>query len=219
MTKTGPVDSPSNPFAIESRPETLGEGSSSKPVSKIPWDSPLTPIDNTSNADIEGDTDTGKMAPESKKGMPNRRDNKAPSYNRNRPEELLWYIEDVEKEMEHCGVEKDQEQKDWLRYYADQRSADEWTVLETYPFTGGTFEDFKEELISHYPEATDSLEGSTACLDKLCAKSTPLTNEHLSVVLEFIRSFKFEGRKLLLGGCISNREIVTKFLNCLDPEF
>src|ERR1700724_4127339 len=112
MTKTGPVDSPSNPFAIESRPETLGEGSSSKPVSKIPWDSPLTPIDNTSNADIEGDTDTGKMALESKKGMSNRRDNKAPSYNRNRPEELLRYIEDVDKEMIRPSITVDQDKKD-----------------------------------------------------------------------------------------------------------
>src|SRR6202023_666806 len=67
-------------------------------------------------------------------------------------------------------------------------------------------------------EATDSLEGSIAWLDKLCSKSTPLTTEHLSIVLEFIRGFKFEGRKLLLGKCISYREIATQFRTCLDTE-
>src|ERR1700724_3468143 len=143
--------------------------------------------------------------------MSNRQDTKAPFYDRSLP--------DVGKELVRACVTNDQEMKDWLRYYADQRTSEEWTVLETYPLNGGSFTDFIEKLVSHYPEATDSLEGSILHLDKLCARSTPLTNEHLSIVLEFIRSFKFEGRKLLRGGCISNREIVTKFLNCLDPEF
>ena len=142
--------------------------------------------------------------------MSNRQDTKAPFYDRSLP--------DVGKELVRACVTNDQEMKDWLRYYADQRTSEEWTVLETYPLNGGSFTDFIKELVSHYPEATDSLEGSILRLDKLCAKLTPLTNEHLSVVLEFIRSFKFEGRKLLRGGCILNREIVAKFLNCLDPE-
>ena len=116
------------------------------------------------------------------------------------------------------GITGDQDQKEWIRYYADQRSSDEWTVLETYPIGEGSFEEFKEELISHYPEATDSAEGSITRLDKLCAKSRPLTAENLSAMLEFIRGFKFEGRKLLNNRCISNREIVTKFLSCLDAD-
>jgi len=73
--------------------------------------------------------------------------------------------------------------------------------------------------ISYYSEAMDSLEGLITQLDKICTKSTPLTNEYLLVVLEFIRSFKFKGQKLLHGGCISNREIVAKFLSCLDSDF
>jgi len=113
-------------------------------------------------------------------------------------------IEDVKKEMRHAGVVVKQDKKDWLRYYADQRSSDKWTVLETYPSESGSFKDFKEELVSHYPEATDSLEGSLMHLDKLCTKSKPLMTEDLSVVLEFIRSFKFEGWKRLSGNCISN---------------
>ena len=77
-------------------------------------------------------------------------------------------------------------------------------MLETYLSDGGSFADFKEELISHYPEATDSLEGLIAHLDKLCARLRPLTMDNLSIILEFIRGFKFEGRKLLTGGCILN---------------
>lgn len=217
MTKSGPVDSPNNPFVSKLAPKKVGESSSTKFVL---GPAEFTPVPETSIPEPEPKqvSDTVEMDSESRKGMPNRRDNKAPSYDRNRPEELLRYIEDVEKELTRARVTVEQDKKDWLRHYADQRSSDEWTVLETYPSGKGSFADFKEELVSHYPEATDSLEGSIARLDKLCAKSTPLTSEHLSVVLEFIRSFKFEGRKLLRGGCISNREIVTKFLNCLDPE-
>ena len=216
MTKPGPVDTPNNPFSSELAPKKAGESSTTKYALRP---AQFTPLPESSNPDPEQEVGAAEMPSQTKKSMPNRRDNKAPSYDRNRPEELLRYIEDVEKELERCDIESDQAKKEWLRYYADQRSADEWTVLETYPIGDGSFDDFKEELVSHYPEATDSLEGSIARLDKLCAKSTPLTNEHLSVVLEFIRSFKFEGRKLLRGGCISNREIVTKFLNCLNPEF
>ena len=216
MTKSGPVDSPKNPFTPELAPEETGESSSSKYVLRP---AQFTPLFETPNPDPEREPRTAAMSSDSRKPMPNRRDNKAPSYDRTRPEELLRYIEDVEKELLRANINNDQDRKDWLRYYADPRSADEWTVLESYPSEDGSYKDFTEELISHYPEATDSLEGSIARLDKLCARSTPLTNEHLSIVLEFIRSFKFEGRKLLRGGCISNREIVTKFLNCLDPEF
>ena len=210
MTKSGPVDSPSNPFAPGQVPEKVGESSSKyilKPARFTP--KPKLPVPEIENQE---------MSSESKRGMPNRRDNKAPSYDRSRPEELLRYIEDVEKEMDRVRIESDDERKDWLRYYADQRTADEWTVLETYGLDNG-YDEFKEEIISHYPEATDSLQGSVARLDRLCNKATPLTHENLSAALEFIRGFKFEGRKLLAGKCISNREIVAKFLNCLDPEF
>ena len=127
--------------------------------------------------------------------MPNRCDNKAkaPSYDRNHPEELLRYIKDVEKEMICAGVVSDQDKKDWLRHYTNQHSSDKWTVLGTYPTGHDTYNDFKKELVSHYSEATDSLEGSIAHLDKLCTKSKPLTTENLSVMLEFFRGFKFEG--------------------------
>lgn len=144
-----------------------------------------------------------EMSESTHKGMPNRRDTKALFFDKNWPEELLRYIE-VEKELSHIGVVDDQEKKNWLRYYADQHTSDEWTVLEAYPLDGGSFNEFKEELVSHYPEATDSFEGSITRLDHLCAKLMPLTNEHLSVLLEFIRGFKFEGRKLLHRGYISN---------------
>ena len=214
MTKAGPVDSPNNPFVSELAPKKAGESSSSKYALKPAY---FTPQPETPEPSQKGQRESEKMS-ESRKGMPNRRDNKAPSYDRSRPEELLRYIEDVEKEFLRAGVVVDQDKKDWLRHYADQRSSDEWTVLEAYPSNGGSFADFKEELISHYPEATDSLEGSIARLDKLCAKSKPLTSDNLSAMLEFIRAFKYEGRKLISGGCISNREIVAKFLNCLDPE-
>ena len=225
MTKAGPADSPNNPFALELAPEKVGESSSAKFVLKPAQFTPL-PEKPESESESEPEpipepehkSDSVEMASESRKGMPNRRDNKAPYYDRNRPEELLRYVEDVEKEMHRAGIREDQQMKDWLRHYADQRSSDEWTVLETYPEDEGSYADFVKELVSHYPEATDSLEGSIARLDKLCAKSTPLTTKNLSIILEFIRGFKFEGRKLLHGGCISNREIVSKFLNCLDPE-
>jgi len=215
MTKTGPVDSPNNPFAPELAPKKTGQSSTAKFVLKL---AEFTPLPKTLNPEPEREFDTVKMASESCKGMPNRRDNKAPSYDRNRPEELLRYIEDVEKELGHCSIVADHDNKDWLRHYTDQHSSDEWMVLETYPQNGGIFADFKEKLVSHYPEVTNSLEGSIACLDKLCMKSKPLTTENLLVMLEFFRGFKFEGQKLLAGGCISNQEIIAKFLSCLDPE-
>ena len=191
MIKSGPVDSPNNPFASTLASEKVGESSSPKYLLR-PVDFP--PLPDSTELNLELKTDSDKMSSESHtKGMPNRRDNKAPSYDRNRPEVLLRYIEDVEKELSRTRVVADQEKKDWLRHYADQHSADEWTVLETYLSDGGSFADFKEELVSHYPEAMDSLEGSIVRLDKLCAKSRPLTIDNLSTVLEFIRGFKFKG--------------------------
>src|ERR1700724_1886798 len=210
------VDDPNNPAVPEPPPWELGESSSSKFASEPAI---FVPLPETPELDLEQDLDATKMASDSpRKGMPNRRDPKAPFFDRNRPKELLHYIEDVAKELERAGVSDDQQMKGWLRYYADQRSSDEWTVLNIYPSEGGSFKDFVEELVSHYPEATDSLVGSIMRLDRLCARSTPLTSENLSAMLEFIRGFKFEGRKLLHAGCTSNREIITKFLNCLDPE-
>ena len=53
-----------------------------------------------------------------------------PFLDKNRPEDLLCYIEDVEKELSRVGVVDGQKKKDWLRYYADQHTSDEWTVLD-----------------------------------------------------------------------------------------
>jgi len=201
ITKSGPVDTQNNPFSSELAPKKAIETSFTKFVLKP---AQFTPIPEMLNPDLEQEVRTVEMTMEYRRGMPNRHDNKVPSYDRNWPEELLHYIEDVEKEMRHAGVVVEQDKKDWLRYYADQHSSDEWTVLETYPSESGSFKDFKEELVSHCPEVINGLEGSIARLDKLCAKSKLLMTEDLSVILEFIRSFKFEGWKLLSGNCISN---------------
>ena len=98
MPKSGPVDSPNNPFAPKLAPKKHGESLKTKYTLKPMH---FMPGPETQKPDLETKSDSDKMLSElHKKGMPNRRDNKAPSYDKARPEELLHYIEEVEREME-----------------------------------------------------------------------------------------------------------------------
>jgi hypothetical protein len=148
--------------------------------------------------------------------MPSRNCRKAPKFDRDNAEELLRYLEDVEQCLEAAGITDVAEMKNWARKYADLRTANDWTTLKSY--RTGTWDEYKAELISNYPEAANSTSGTFARLDKLCKEYRNLEPQEAGQILAFTRGFAYEGNKLLEKHCASSRELVRKVMDCLSPD-
>jgi len=148
--------------------------------------------------------------------MPSRNCRKAPKFDRDNPEELLRYLDDVEQCLDAAGITDLTEMKNAARKYTDFRTANDWTTLKSY--RTGTWDEYKAELISNYPEAANSTSGTFARLDKLCKEYRNLEPQEAGQILAFTRSFAYEGNKLLEKNCASSRELVGKVMGCLSPE-
>jgi hypothetical protein len=148
--------------------------------------------------------------------MPSRNCRKAPKFDRDNAEELLRYLKDVEQCLDAAGITDVAEMKNAARKYADLRTANDWTTLKSY--RTGTWDEYKAELISNYPEAANSTSGTFARLDKLCKEYRNLEPQEAGQILAFTRGFAYEGNKLLEKHCASSRELVRKVMDCLSPD-
>lgn len=147
--------------------------------------------------------------------LPSRNCRKAPKFDRENPEELLRYLEDVEICIRGAHISDIAEMKEVARRYADFSTANHWTTLKSYK--DGTWEEYKAELISNYPEAANSTNGTFARLDKICKDNRNLDAREASQILAFARGFAYEANKLLEKRCSSSRELVRKVMECLSP--
>src|SRR6202023_2232650 len=77
--------------------------------------------------------------------LPSRNCRKAPKFDRDTPEELLWYIEDVEFCLQAAGITDVAKMKEVSRKYADFRTANDWTTLKSYK--NGTWEEYMAPLL------------------------------------------------------------------------
>jgi len=85
-------------------------------------------------------------------------------------------------------------------------------------YNNGSWDEFKAELISQYPEAANSTTGTFARLDKLCKEYCNPEAQEAGQILAFTRGFAYEGNKLLEKQCSSSRELIKKVRDCLSPE-
>lgn len=124
----------------------------------------------------------------------------------------------MEDNFTEAGVTADDDKKEALGKYTDQQTEEEWAALATYDT--GTWEDFKKEIVNNYPEAKYAEEGTIAQLNEICKDHRRLSLGDTSELASLKRQFQTEAKKLLQPpACISNRELVEKFLGCLTSDF
>ena len=150
--------------------------------------------------------------------MPNPQSRDAPSFDADKPEELLRFINRMEDLYKKHGIDNAKDKIEMLGKYADARSENEWRYLKTY--NGNDFTKFKKELINSYPEAADQEHGSLKKLARLCKEYRGLEQTDLNDLQALVRGLKAEVAKLQTPpALLSNREAVEQFLGCLDDEF
>lgn len=124
-------------------------------------------------------------------------------------------MEDLFKD---AGITSEKEKKQTLGKYADTTTEEEWEALEH--FEKGSWSDYVKEIITNYPDAAYASEGTIGRLNQVCKEHSRLGTDDLKELLELKRGFQAEAKKLLKPpACISNRELVEKFLGCLNPDF
>lgn len=153
------------------------------------------------------------------KTMPRPLTRDAPKFEKEKAGDLLRFLDIVKKLFKECNITDKQEKKEWLRQYSDSQTYREWEVLRSYS-DKYSYDQFEEEIIQNYPEATNEKAGSLHNLNKVCKQFRGIRTEDLPELLAFIRAYKLEALKLQEPpALLTNLQLVEKFLECLTMQF
>lgn len=158
--------------------------------------------------------------PMDKSKLPATYGHKAPTFDGRESEDLERYLDTVEDIIEVTKATSNGEKK-WIALrYCTTATRREWAALPHHE-DEYTWEQFKDQILKNYPESRESKEGSIALLDKLVrryyTKKVPM--DDVGDFMSFIRQFRAEAEKLLYPNLrVSNRELATRLLACLDPD-
>jgi hypothetical protein len=151
------------------------------------------------------------------KRMPTPGSKDAPKFKSSHPEELRRFISRMEDLWDECKVTDDEKKKTMIGKYADIDSEEEWSAFNSYGTKNGSWDDFKKELISNYPEAAAAERGTPARLKQICAETSMVRLGDLPTLYRFRRAFLTEARKLQKEPVVvANRELVELFFSCLS---
>lgn len=153
------------------------------------------------------------------KTMPRPLTRDAPSFDKEKPAELIRFLDMVKALFKECGIVDDQEKKNHVRGYADGNSYMEWEAFDTYK-APRTYEEFEEEIIANYPAASSARDGSLLSLDRICNEHQGIRVDALGSLLAFVRAFTVEIKRLQEPpALLTNLQLVDKFLRTLAKPF
>jgi len=143
----------------------------------------------------------------------------APKFSSDKPQELRRFLRLMEDLWKEASITDDEEKKASLGKYADHESEEEWKAFENYP-RGNSWDKFKEELITNYPEAAEAERGTPARIKQVCKDSRGIKLGDLGALYAFRRAFMAEAKKLTQApAAMANRELVEMFIGTLSPPF
>ena len=142
----------------------------------------------------------------------------APRFKSTKPEELRRFIREMEDLWKDANVTRDAVKKSMIGKYADQDSEEEWAAFKSFEDTY-TWDEFKDELIRNYPEASAAERGTPARIRQLCKGTAKVRLGDMPALYAFRRAFGAESKKLLVKPpAMSNRELVELFFSCLSDH-
>lgn len=157
---------------------------------------------------------SSKMGDHKTMVLPGSRD--APRFASNRPRELRRFIRQMEDLWKESRIDSDREKKESIGKYADQESEEEWTALTSYG-EGYTWEDFKNELLNNYPEASAAERGTPTRIRQIVAEAGNIELGDTVRLYAYRRAFLAEANKLKRPPeVMSNRELVELFMGGLS---
>lgn len=143
----------------------------------------------------------------------------APSFEKDRKEELYRFLENCEELWRKYKVQDEDMKKNQACRYADAHSARIWKATRAFR-DSTTWEEFKKGLIELYPEVKDLKYGSVAELNRLFQETRQITEYNREGLYELIRELGPILHALNENtSAVSNREVVERFLAALSNSF
>jgi hypothetical protein len=99
--------------------------------------------------------------------MPARGKNSAPVFDKARPRELSRYFSDLQSLFAKANVTLDADKKDYVVYYVDFDTEQIWKTFTEFASAISTYDDFKDAILVHYPDATGDFVYSIRDMDML----------------------------------------------------
>lgn len=119
--------------------------------------------------------------------MPTRGERAAPIFDKTRPRELPRFFDDLERLFLRTSVVSDTEKKKYVVYFTDYETEQMWKTFPEYVNGAKTYQDFKDAILVHYPDATGDFVYSLRDMDSLIGErqhiginsTTELSEYHL----------------------------------------
>ena len=102
--------------------------------------------------------------------MPMRKEHAAPTFDSSKPRELSRYFEDLEQLMRRAAITSKQEKKQQVLHYVDFNTEQIWKTFPKFIDNNKTYNDFKDAILVHYPDASGNLVYSIRDMDLLIGK-------------------------------------------------
>jgi hypothetical protein len=108
--------------------------------------------------------------------MPMRNERAAPTFDSSKPRELSQYFEDLEQLIKHASISNQQDMKKQVLCYVDFSTKQIWKTFLKLLDNNKTYENFKNAILVHYPDASGDFVYSIRDMDLLIGE-----RQHLGI--------------------------------------
>ena len=94
----------------------------------------------------------------------------APTFDKTKPRELLWFFDDLEYLIEWAAITSETEKKKQMVCYTDFDTEQVWKTFLEFKNNATTYHDFKQAILVHYLDALGDFIYSLRDMDSLISK-------------------------------------------------
>jgi hypothetical protein len=147
--------------------------------------------------------------------MPMRNERAAPTFDSSKPRELSQYFEDLEQLMKCAAISNQQDMKKQVLRYVDFSTKQIWKTFTEFLDDNKTYQDFKDAILVHYPDASGNFVYSIRDMDLLVGERQRLglnsTKDLSDYHLQFIAITTWLISKGQLGNLDQQRAYIRAF--------
>jgi hypothetical protein len=149
--------------------------------------------------------------------MPTRGSSAAPVFDKARPRELSRYFADLEILLDRAQVTIDAAMKTWAAYYIDFSSEQIWRTFPEFANPASTYQNFKDAVLAHYPDATGDYIYSVRDMDHLIGERQRIGISTMEDLADFHLQFLTMTTWLIEKKMIGPTEQGRAFLRAFQP--
>ena len=149
--------------------------------------------------------------------LPARREESAPSFLNDQPEELVRYFDDLDILFIRHNVTDQQDHKEAACKYTSIRTEQLWKTTAAWLDQAQTYEDFKTEVLKLYPGALGDRTHTLQELEWTVERYARIGIQSAAELGEYYRQYLLITRYLIAKDSISNIEQSQGFFRGLQP--